>query len=223
MGGFWFLSTFKLAHKKVKTQNPRLNIVPCPYCNHPKTHSHGSYFRKGTHLCSLMIIVLRYLCIQCHISHSVLPNNVLPIIRWTLPWVKIVQVRFQRGDTIYRIAKDLGVSKAVIRNLENWLISAPMKILVLTLAEGLLDKPFPLPATTSLSSQTPQPAEVPQPAPTTTSQPVKTQPSTNTYTPIQKLSLPTLWPNWRKFVFTFSRSFYPKRFLLSPPHTILTH
>lgn len=36
------------------------------------------------------------------------------------------------------------------------------------------------------------------------------------------LALAYRWPSWVEFTHVFSRAFYPKRFPLFPPHTILT-
>jgi hypothetical protein len=37
-----------------------------------------------------------------------------------------------------------------------------------------------------------------------------------------RLKLTSLWPTWSEFAYSFSRSFYPKRFPFFKPHIILT-
>ncbi len=204
---FGFTIFFSYNTKKFHNRNPRLKIIPCPFCNHPRTHYHGFYSRKGTNLWPALIKVLRYLCTLCCKTHSRLPDNLLPIIRWRLEHVQVIQIRFLNGHSICGISKSLSVSRTVINNLKVWLSLAPQKILQLTLAEGLIEIP-PLKETLPVKLALPPTVDLPA------------KPYINH--PTDKLSLTKLWPSWQAFAFTFSRAFYPKRFSLSPPHIILT-
>ena len=163
--------------------------------------------RKPNHGYSQQKLVIRFLCTLCGKTHSKLPNNFLPIIRWKMEHIQLIQFRLQNGHSIYAISISLSVSRAAIRNLKKWLTIAPPIILRITLAEGLIETP-PLKEILPVKLALPSTGNLP--------------PKPHTNHPIQKLLLTKLMPSWQAFAFTFSRSFYPKRFSLSPPHIILT-
>lgn len=50
----------------------------------------------------------------------------------------------------------------------------------------------------------------------------ETPPRATPTTTRTSISLVRLWPTWTTFTHSFSRAFYPKRFLFLPTHTILT-
>jgi hypothetical protein len=117
---------FGLPDSKTTPAHPRLKITPCPSCNHPHCNPHGHYFRKGTHLFFEIIVVPRFLCprAHCRATHSILPENTLPICRWRLRDILDIAVRFSNGETAYAISKGIGESESSLRRLKVWMAKA---------------------------------------------------------------------------------------------------
>lgn len=143
--------------QKTTTAHPRSKIIPCPFCRHPNCTRHGNYSRKGTrplgpYQTTEVILVPRFLCRPCGATHSILPENLLPICRWFLGDVAAIAASLVQGKTLYAIAKRIGESLACIRNLKAWIDRAGAAILYLTFGAGHMDsqpqRPTP---TTSVS------------------------------------------------------------------------
>ncbi len=106
----------------------------------------------GVHQTTEIILVPRFLCGPCGATHSILPENLLPICRWFLADVLEIAASLAQGQTLYAIAKRIGESLACIRNLKAWIGRAGAAILYLTLGAGHLDsQPQCPPPTTSVS------------------------------------------------------------------------
>ncbi len=140
---------FGLRHSKVTTAHPRYKITPCPSCRHPRPIRHGHYFRKATHRTLQIIAVPRFRCGPCGATHSILPENLLPICRWFLGDVLEIAASLAEGKTRYAIATRIGESLACIRNLNAWIGRAGDAVQVLTRGTGHLDPlpPGPTPTT----------------------------------------------------------------------------
>lgn len=134
--------------QKQTPAHPRPNIVPCPYCHHPKCNRHGHYFRKATHRFFEIIRIQRYRCRPCKATHSLLPHNLLPICRWWLGDILRIAARLTQGESAYSIARSLCESLAGVLYLKVWLKEAGSVVLALTREEGLFEMTPPRPAPT---------------------------------------------------------------------------
>jgi Domain of unknown function (DUF6431) len=139
------LGIFGLLGSKTTPAHPRLKIVPCPFCNHPKCHRHGRYFRKATHQVTGLIWVQRFFCRPCGGTHSILPDGLLPICRWHLGNLLVIVKRFSRGETAYAIARSLLESLASLLHLKGWLANAGALLEILARECGLLVQAPPRP------------------------------------------------------------------------------
>lgn len=110
--------------------------VRCKKCNHRHHHRHGCYFRKATHRRLKAIQVLRCLCLSCRATFGVLPQDLLPVMRWTLASVRHAS-RLLGHMGAYSTAKILRVSLGVIQRLARKLPLLGQKILLLGKSRGL--------------------------------------------------------------------------------------
>jgi hypothetical protein len=86
--------------------------VRCKKCNHRHHHRHGYYFRKATHRRLKAIQVLRCRCLSCRGTFCVLPQDFLPVMRWTLTSVRHAS-RLLGHMSAYSTAQTLCVSLGV--------------------------------------------------------------------------------------------------------------
>jgi transposase-like protein len=117
----WQYVFLELRHFSIRTRHPRLKIIPCPSCNHPKTTYHGHYFRQGTHQISKPILVPRFICKSCGATHSILPQGLLFRCRWLPVDRLIIILRLASGQSLYAIAKALGETLYSLRRFASWL------------------------------------------------------------------------------------------------------
>jgi len=110
--------------------------VRCTKCNHPHHHLHGCYFRKATHRRLKAIRVIRCRCLDCHSTFGLLPNDLLPVMRWTLSSVRHAS-HLLKSASAYHTAKLLGVSLGVILRLSRKLPELGRKILNLGKMRGI--------------------------------------------------------------------------------------
>jgi len=94
-----------------------VNHLRCKNCNHPHHHRHGFYIRKATHRSAKTIRVLRYRCLSCRRTFSLLPTDLLPVMRWRLSSVMRVQKILATGMSLWRAAQRLRVSLGVLLRL----------------------------------------------------------------------------------------------------------
>jgi hypothetical protein len=102
-------------------------------------------------LFSEIIDIIRYRCPPCRATHSILPENLLPISRWWLGDILDIAGRLASGETAYAISKGIGESVSSLRRLKVWIAMANEVITALAREMGLLDPmpPRPLPASDS--------------------------------------------------------------------------
>lgn len=117
--------------------------VRCKICNHPHHHRHGWYFRKATHRRPKRIQVLRCRCLSCRSTFSVLPQELLPVMRWTLKAVRHAS-RLLMLVSAYRAAKLLRVTLGVMLRLARKLPKLGATILLLGKSRGFGDAKDPL-------------------------------------------------------------------------------
>ncbi len=182
--------------------HPRLKIIACPFCNHPKTTYHGHYFRKGTHQVHQRILVPRFICKPCGATHSILPHGLLCYCRWLPVDRLIIILRLASGQSLYAIAKAINETLYSLSRFASWLKRSLDFIATLARELGPIEPMLP-PDTPALS---------PQPSP-----------SQNTQASAKKDSMKALpWLTWPQFTHAFSRTLYPNIFAPPTLHTIRT-
>jgi transposase-like protein len=112
--------------------------VRCKNCNHPHYHRHGCYFRKTTHRRPKAIRIPRCRCLSCRSTFSVLPQDLLPVMRWTLASVRRASILL-KNRSAYSTAKILHVSLGAILRLAKKLPEFSQKILLLGKSRGVCE------------------------------------------------------------------------------------
>ncbi len=110
--------------------------VRCKNCNHPHHHRHGCYLRKATHRRLKPIRILRCRCLSCRSTFGVLPQDLLPVMRWTLAAVRHASTLLKRKSA-YSTAKILHVPHGAILRLARKLPEFSQKILLLGKSRSL--------------------------------------------------------------------------------------
>ncbi len=93
------------------------------------------------------------MCPPYGVTHSILPDTLLPICRCFIDDVLKIGLRLAQKESIYAIAKKVHESVSTIRNLRAWIFQAATVIFELTSAAGLLNELPPRPSPkTSIAS-----------------------------------------------------------------------
>jgi prepilin signal peptidase PulO-like enzyme (type II secretory pathway) len=101
--------------------------VRCKKCNCVHHHRHGYFFRKATHRRFKAIQVLRCLCLSCRCTFGVLPQDLVPVMRWTLASVRHASCLLKHMST-YCIATILRVWLGAFQRLARKLPRLGQKI-----------------------------------------------------------------------------------------------
>jgi len=110
--------------------------IRCKKCNHPHHHLHGCYFRKATHRRLKSIRIPRCRCLSCRSTFGVLPQDLLPVMRWTFSSIRHAS-KLLKNISAYSTSKILRVSHGAILRLAGRLPLLRQKILHLGRIRGL--------------------------------------------------------------------------------------
>lgn len=126
---------------KIPTFTPVVETkVRCKNCNHPHHHRHGFYYRKATHRQIRSIRVLRCQCLRCLRTFGVLPQDLLPIIRWRLTSVRYISHLLTSGISYWKVARMTRCTLGVIQRLALKLPSLVERVQQLSRHRGIGEK-----------------------------------------------------------------------------------